>query len=152
MIPILPNDLRCPVCLHEFNGKAMMKLGIKGCPVCKTVLQPLVMRQDGYIRVNWQDMRTLAIYAKRWSKIFDLRNKGDRDATAALKNIFIKLEKFRPVGAESLVPKRDPISDSLKRVEVSKGGAINIGDNITQDTFKRDQDGNIPSPFFSGLF
>lgn len=137
------NDRRCPVCLHVFNAEAMMKLGKKGCPVCHTVLQPLETKYDGYIRINWQDIRTLAIYARRWSKIFDIKAAGDKDALAALQNIFNALSRFRPVGAQPLLPDKDIVADTLRRVEVKEGGGMMI-----KQPEKTEPDGSIISPFF----
>lgn len=141
------NDLRCPVCLCEYNFKALAHQGIKQCPSCKTVLQPLLKRHDGYIQVNWQDMRTLAIYALRWSKIFDMNKQGDKDAHKALHNIISNLARFQPQGAPQIVPEKDAVYEGMKRLEVQKLGDIGEGDNMKMP-FKKDASGHIISPFF----
>lgn len=142
-------DLRCPVCLAEFSFKAMANSGIKDCPMCHTILQPLEVKHDGYIRVNWQDMRTLATYASRWSRVFDTKNKGDVDAIIALQNIIEGLSRFRPLGAEPIIPLKDPMRDGDKSIDVRKLAEINTGDNLSG--LKPGKDGKIVSPFFRRL-
>ncbi len=61
------------------------------------------MNHDGYIKVNWQEMRVLVIYAKRWAMAFDLANRTNQDAVKALNNIVLHLEQYQPKGAETFV-------------------------------------------------
>ncbi len=144
------SDLRCPVCLCEYSFIAMANSGIKQCPSCNTVIQPQQMKFDGYVKMNWQDLRTLAVYAKRWSRIFDLSKKGDMDAARALENILANVRQYRPAGAEALVPSSDESNKPLRKVDVKKIGEIGIGDNMPID-LKPGADGKIVSPFFKNL-
>lgn len=144
------NDLRCPVCLFEFNLAAMMAAGVRGCPSCKTSLQPLKISEDGYIKVNWQDLRVLAIYAQRWSITFDLANGGNRDALKALQNIIANLKRFEPKGAQPLVPTFDAIMIERRGPELrmpSSGDNFEVVD-FPPNVWKPDHTGMIPSPFF----
>ncbi len=145
------NDFRCPVCLVEFSMPTPKEESSAGCPFCKTILRPMLTRHDGYVNINWQDLRTLAIYSKRWASLFDLAKKGDQDSRKALENIIDKLKKFRPVDAELLTPERDQIADSMRRVEPDTG-MIHIPDNnVNLADMKPDEKGNIVSPFFRKL-
>jgi hypothetical protein len=151
------NDLRCPVCLLEFNQAAMMAAGVKGCPGCTTALQPMKVSEDGYIKINWQELRTLAIYAQRWSITFDLKNGGNRDSLKALQNILAGLRKYEPIGGQPLVPPFDAVV-----IERNAEGGISIPGPEPQDgepvklqivrnpdtSLKPDHTGFIPSPFY----
>lgn len=144
-------DYRCPVCLSEYDLKAFAASGVKQCPACKTILQPLLVKQDGYVKANWQDLRTLAIYASRWARIFDLNRKGDQDALQALDNVLRGLQRYCPPGAEPIVPIHDAVREGVRRVEVQQLGAINTGDNIIPISLKPNKDGKIVSPFYKKL-
>ena len=153
------NDLRCPVCLAEFNQAAMQAAGVKGCPNCHTTLQPVLIAHDGYIKINWQDLRVLAIYAQRWSITFDLTNGGNRDSLKALQNIINKLRAYEPKGGPPLVPPMDAVI-----INRTPGGGISIPmperpplvaideKTITLEALKPDpRTGLIPSPFYRRL-
>lgn len=53
------NDIRCPVCLAEFNATALLATNAKDCPNCHTLLYPMLIKHDGYVKLNWQDLRVL---------------------------------------------------------------------------------------------
>lgn len=137
------HDQRCPVCLSEFNSQEMRQAGFKSCPVCKTTLQPLTISHDGYIRINWQDMRVLAIYARRWSMGFDLTKKGNRDAIQALENIIANLSKYKPNMSEPIVPAVDAFIVGNMQAEYNL-------DNVPLN-LKPDHTGMIPSPFYKRM-
>lgn len=142
------NDKRCPVCLCEWNEAVMTKAGIKQCPNCKTVIAPMDIKDDGYIRINWQDMRVLAVYAKRWSAMFDLKVKGNRDAVQALIHILYKIEGFKPKNAKPLTPLEDDIV--IARITgKSPLPLIEIAVKREKDEeSKKDATGNLVSPYF----
>lgn len=96
------NLLRCAVCLSQFDPAKLR--GRHECPTCGTVIPPLKGSEDGFIKINWQDLRILATYAERWTDTFDLGRRGDRDALQALQNILRQLSGFRPPGALPLLP------------------------------------------------
>lgn len=156
-----PNDLRCPVCQATWNQEALMRIGIKGCPHCKTVIEPLLISQDGYIKVNWQDLRVLAIYAWRWTQVFDTRKKGDVDAIIAFQNILDALAKYQPKDGAPIIPfdnvRPDPsiidaIMAEIKMAEMNakpkhpeRKEEMNF--IIKQEDLKPNAEGKIPSPF-----
>ncbi len=116
------NEVRCAVCLKEFLLKKT-----KECPNCKTEIHPLLIKEDGYIKINWQDMRVLSTYAVRWATCFDLTKKGNADAAKALSNILVNIKNFRPTGAEKLVDENDKI--------------------VERNMENQEKDGGIPSPY-----
>lgn len=59
--------------------------------------------EDGYIHVNWQDIRVLAIFAQRWIETFP-PSKGNDDAKTAVRNIVQRLYRFKPPTGYDLDP------------------------------------------------
>lgn len=139
------NDLRCPVCLFEYQSAAMRAASIKGCPSCHTSLTPQLLREDGWVRVNWQDLRALAIYAQRWSITFDLSNSGNRDSLRALQNIFGKLRQYEPKGSQPLTPAMDAV---VVRSTKDANGELTIEIESSITELKADHTGLVPSPFY----
>lgn len=141
------NDMRCPVCLLEWNKLAMQAVGIKVCPQCKTSIPALEIANDGYIKANWQDLRVLAIYAKRWAQVFNLKKQGDRDALQALDNILVNIQRFKPKNAIDLVPPHDDvIIGVIERHE--NPPMVQIVKEVTDHKAGKDSNGNITSPYF----
>ena len=101
------NDIRCVVCGAEFNDYELKKLHIKDCPNCHTQLNPMLISQDGYIKINWQELRVLVAYASRWITRFDTKIKGNEDMIKALGSTIAKLEKYRPKTGVPLFTKKD---------------------------------------------
>lgn len=107
------NDIRCPVCYVEFNEWAIKQEGHKVCPNCKSTVTPLLKSQDGYVYVNWGQLRIMATYAKRWTTLIDIRKKGNWDMVQAL-DVFIKsLGFYKPNGALQLI-----LEDDLKNLPI----------------------------------
>lgn len=104
-----PDDVRCCVCLSEFALIELQKAKLKECPVCKTRIPLIKVKHDMDVRVNWQDIRMLAIYAQRWAAGFD--QDGDKHALFALQNILTKLAKYKPADG---APFEDEYAESLK--------------------------------------
>ena len=140
------NNLRCPLCLAEFNHEAI-RGGI--CPHCKESVKPLAMEHDGYIQVNWQDMRMLAIYANRWAAGFEDTH-GNRMAKRALLNIFNKLQRFQPPNAQPLLPPVDPVIEEMfQRIQAErKKIKIEPLPETGEIKLTPDEKGNIVSPFY----
>jgi hypothetical protein len=97
-------DIRCAVCLGEFFSEEMIEKKVDTCPTCGTTIKPVKISQDGYIKVNWQDVRVLAIYSQRWAKGFNLDTKGNVDSKIALDNIINKLKAYKPTDGGDLDP------------------------------------------------
>ena len=140
------NDCRCAVCLAEFRAINYQKTNT--CPLCHTIVPPLQMAHDGYVKLNWQDLRVLAIYAQRWSTHFDLNKKGNQDALRALNNIIQSLRHYQPEGAPPIVPSTDVvILEGSIRPKPPKKASPEIGFDEKAE-IKPDANGNIPSPFY----
>lgn len=156
-----PNDLRCPVCLATWNQEVLMKIGIKSCPHCKTVIEPLLISQDGYIKINWQDLRVLAIYAWRWTQMFDRTRKGDVDAIIVFENILKHLSQYQPKDGAPIIPIQKAVPDpaivaaimgQLRKVEMlpkpkHPEPKVEMTFEIKQEDLKPNAEGKIPSPF-----
>lgn len=145
--PLSNYNSRCPVCLFEFNMESMAKMGVKGCPHCKTQLQMLGMNQDGYFKANWQDIRVLAIYARRWAAMFDMTNQGNVDAVKALANIIQGLSKCQPAGAPPIVPPNEVVIIESPSPVRPTDAMLTIDQDKPVD-LKPGADGKIISPFF----
>jgi hypothetical protein len=89
-------DIRCAVCRAEFVSSLLKENQTKECPVCKTLIPPLKIADDGYVMLNWQDIRVLAIYAQRWAGRFDMTSKGNVDSIQVLKGIVEHLKIYQP--------------------------------------------------------
>lgn len=98
------NDIRCAICGTEFISSELKEKNIRECPNCKTTIKPLRISEDGYIKLNWQDIRVLAIYAQRWANTFDTRIQGNKEAVIALDVIISKLENYKPKNGGPLDP------------------------------------------------
>ena len=105
-------DSRCPICGTLFNKYFTEKAGTEGCPMCKTMIPMLKVNQDGYIKINWADLRMLAVYAQRWARRFDMTKKGNFDSVRRLENVILTLEHFKPQGADSLIELNEPVDPS----------------------------------------
>lgn len=142
------NDMRCPACLTEWNKVSLQMAGLRGCPKCKTALEPLKIEEDGYIHVNWQDMRMLVLYAKRWSKIFDRKNRVSNDAIMALDNIVAKIQSYRPENGALLIPENDiVIIEKVIRENIQGQPVI----ELTIKHAKEEEVEQIPSPYFVNI-
>lgn len=141
------NDMRCPVCLLEWNKQALKQVGVNVCPQCKTSIPALEIANDGYIKANWQDLRVLAIYAKRWAQVFDLKKKGDRDAFQALDNILRKIQSYKPKNAIDLVPQHDDVVIGVMH-RADEPPMIQFLEEVKEPKQGKDDKGNIISPYF----
>lgn len=138
-------DLRCPVCYGEFTLSEVQ--GRDRCKLCKSPVPMLIISQDGYIRVNWEDLRVLVTYSRRWSGHFDMANEYTRMMVFALDKIIDNLRSFRPEGAKLIMDAREEkaIRDhqhAAARVAVEgRQVAVKAG------TFEKDEEGRILSPY-----
>lgn len=119
------NDIRCPVCLKEFNLYRLKEAGYKTCPNCKSNIPPLFLVHDIIVKLNWQDLRILATYSKRWVTQFDMTIRGNQDMVKALENILNKLMPYQPAGTLPVVTaeeaKVEPKKLPLKSPYFGKG-------------------------------
>lgn len=137
-------DVRCPVCLAEYVSAHFKQPFIPQCPFCKTVIPPMPLRHDGWVKLNWQELRVLAIYAQRWSTTFDLRLRGNLEALRVLQNILHELRQYQPKDAPPIVPSMNVVyleghhHPHPPKVELDFDPAA---------TMEPDKDGNVPSPY-----
>jgi hypothetical protein len=103
----IKKDIRCAVCKSEFVSAVLNATKEQSCPICRTTVPPLKINQDGFIKINWQSIRVLAIYAQRWAETFDTSNPANREYIRALKNIINELEIYRPKTGKDLNPAQE---------------------------------------------
>lgn len=115
------------VCQSEFSKEELAGYLLPKCPKCLTSIKPMNIANDGYIKMNWEEIRLLAIYAQRWVGKFDAGNTGNKEYITAVQNIINKIQLYQPKTSKSL----DPIEEKPPRDE--KG-------NITKP---------LPSPYFN---
>lgn len=143
-------DRRCPVCLTEWSSAALKFAGIKGCPKCKTALAPLHTAEDGYIKINWQDVRVLVLYANRWAKVFDETKRVSLDALMALKNITMAVQQYRPATGALLIPEQDIVTIE-KEIKTNRKGDVVIELTIKHKEDEKQPDPKLASPYFINL-
>lgn len=136
------NDLRCAVCTAEYDSK-LFRHPLDACPNCGTKIPPLKTNQDVAVKLNWQDLRVLAIYAKRWSHLIPVENPINKQALEALRLILKNLEKYQPKGSESLI-----IKNEVVRLEIPLQAEQKVVPTGGQMVFEKDVKGRIISPFF----
>lgn len=109
------NDIRCSVCRNEFNLYMATKYGVRKCPKCGTEIAPIMIAQDILIKINWQDLRILANYAKRWVYTFDMSKTGNKDMSLVLENIIQQIGKYRPQSALPIITKDEDQNEDNKK-------------------------------------
>lgn len=146
------NDLRCCVCLSEFRLADTQKLTERKCPNCGTQIPPQMINEDGYVKLNWQDLRVLAMYSRRWATMFDLTKSGNRHAITALENIINKILPFQPKTAKPLLPPTEVIVIDKPQEQLPQKIDIQVmKPALSWEEWKnknKDQQGNVVSPFF----
>lgn len=150
----MQRDTRCSVCYAEWNEAELKKAGVIGCPHCKTRVQTMKISHDGFIQINWQDLRVLAIYATRWMSLHDKeQNLYNREADVALANILNKLSRYRPKDGATIVPDIDvgkvpiEIVQMIRNIGKPKQEKPEFDFNINNQDLKPNEEGKIPSPF-----
>lgn len=90
------------MCLAEFYNSDLIHKGLKACPNCGTVIPPQKISEDGFVKVNWQELRVLATYAKRWASTFS-NLPTDQDMIKALDNTIMNLARYTPHGGLPII-------------------------------------------------
>ncbi len=96
------SDIRCPVCNREYNAHELHIRKVMACPNCGTNQPAVHLAEDVWIKINWAELRVLAIYAQRWAATFDLNNGGNKLHVDTLKRIIQDLYAFRPAESRDL--------------------------------------------------
>lgn len=104
------------VCQSEFELAVLKERNEQTCPTCKTRMRPMRIANDGYIKINWEEIRLMAIYAQRWTEKFDKTNQGNMDYIKALNNIVSKIQLYQPKTSMSLDPKEEVPKDASGKI------------------------------------
>lgn len=110
------NDIRCVVCHFETTTQKIKQASTTKCPNCGTEVPPMHIVHDITLNINWQELRILATYSKRWIAQFDLKKRGNRDMVQALENIIHLLSHYRPLRTLPIV---DPNKEAINLPVVS---------------------------------
>lgn len=149
---------RCPVCLREF---AMAEYYNKpACTVCGARNPLLYIPHDITLKLNWQDLRILAIYSVRFARMF-ANTDQDNYNRKALENILEKINAYRPkhnaipllaeIEAEDAAKRISEKMDQMPPPPAQKKhvSLVEITESQRQDLInKKDESGNVVSPFF----
>jgi len=104
------------VCRSEFVATVVRQANEPTCPNCKTNISPMHIVNDGYIKLNWEEIRLVAIYAQRWANGFDTSNTFNLEYTRALRNVITQIQQYMPRGANTL--------DSTEELPKDKAGNL----------------------------
>ncbi len=111
----IQNNVRCAVCGSEFVEAEIRESGAKECPNCHTVVPFVFIQHDGYFKLNWQDLRLLAIYSQRWAMRFDQKNPVNVQYIKALENVIAQISLYQPKGAKDLNPAQPEKSGTVDK-------------------------------------
>lgn len=110
------NDIRCMVCRGEFILSVLKEKGLQTCPNCNTRIKPMRIVDDGYIKINWEDIRLIAIYAQRWADRFDTKNTSNMEYIKILSNIINIIQKYQPRNNPNSLDHRIPNQTKLQKI------------------------------------
>lgn len=110
----IKNDIRCSLCLKEFNKAEIAKMRVYDkCPNCGTGMHPVRIKDDMTFQANWQDLRILAIYSQRL--VHSLPNTPENNEYRhQLENILRKLIRYQPIDANGFDPTPPPPKEKKK--------------------------------------
>lgn len=140
-------EWRCAVCTAEYFTNPT---GNIACQNCGTKIPPLRVAHDVTVKANWQDLRVLAIYAKRWSHIIPADTKANRQALEALNVVLKSLEKYQPKGAEELNIKNEVVRIDFGPLKGEKKQLAPLPE-LAGGPWQKDTLGRILSPFYKKL-
>ena len=83
---------RCILCPFEVDESELTD-DITCCPGCGTKYIPLSEKYDVDIKINWQELRTLVIWAERWAAEY---NQSDPEMTNCVRACADRLGKQKP--------------------------------------------------------
>lgn len=89
------------------NLYTVQKDGWKACPNCGTIIPPLHLIYDIAILINWQQLRIMATYSKRWIGQFNTSIRGNRDMIQVLENILHQLSHYQPQNTLPIIDKEE---------------------------------------------
>lgn len=98
------NDIRCPQCGWQGNLAFTIEMKMPQCPNCGTKHPPLKIAEDGLIKTNWQDIRTLCLYSQRFVATFDEKIQGNKVAIEILQRIIKEMARYQPPNGLNLDP------------------------------------------------
>jgi len=86
---------RCRVCNEEFAEEQLD--GLPCCPMCRTTQHPAKLSEDITVPMNWQDLRLMVAYARRWAD-----ENGDDESSELLSELSRQYACLRPKGSAPL--------------------------------------------------
>lgn len=69
-IPEIKYVSRCTICNKSFTAEEVAN--VKSCPNCDNPSPPLNPEEDLYVKINWHELKTLAVWAEGYAHIEDL--------------------------------------------------------------------------------
>ena len=126
-------EIRCALCkwTGDFERDILPK-NVDRCPNCGTLQKPLATKEDVVLKINWQDLRLLCIYAQRFVATFSDKIPANRVFKEMLERIVKHVEASKPIGSANLNPH---LSDP----------------KVARDIDLRKQSDLIPSPYITNL-
>lgn len=123
--------------------------GMKKCARCESTVPMLVISQDGYVHVNWQDLRVLVTFARRWSKHFDMTRDHSYFTVMTLDRIINDLREYQPRGAKDLMDETEEQTIIQAQERARTNYLVKPADaRPIKDMLKKGENGLILSPFF----
>lgn len=105
-------DIRCLNCSSEFTYAETE--GVNRCPKCATTTLPGIIKYDVDLKINWQELRILVMWASNYAKTLGT------DAQFTMACIADRLRKLRP----------EPAAGNLTLLEDIQDIANELGINI----------------------
>ena len=85
---------KCIDCREEFTEEECLKVNC--CPACKSVGTPLAMADDIQIKVNWQELRVLTMWAEFWAEQKSSMDPDNSNMKQTVKSIATAMEEQYP--------------------------------------------------------
>lgn len=127
---------RCAVCQHSIEQ--WERRGKIGCPKCGTMRELLLVAEDGFVRVNWQDLRLIIELAYKTvdrTSMHMIKEKREvRDEIIAFEQVVRNLTRFQPRGSRALYERKRRTQYLLE---------FNDRADMTVQA-----DGTVPSPYY----
>ena len=84
--------IRCTICNFEIADSA----GLNVCPKCGTMSLPMDSADDLSVRINWHELRILAIWAEFHADAHESESKPNQSMRQAVYSIVRRLEVQHP--------------------------------------------------------
>lgn len=98
-------SIRCTLCAFEVSKEEADEKNLSACPNCGTTGVPCDPANDVEVKLNWQELSVLSIWAERWALQGDgKREEGDTSPSMAalVYAIVERLERQHPEQAKEV--------------------------------------------------